>query len=558
MNRTIVYSGEIPRASDILQLQRWIMEAHGWLIAGVLGQNTVFTGLQCVPTNPASMSVIVNPGALFSLQEIDTSAYGSLPANTNPLMKSGINTTPTTFTLTAPSTSGYSVNYLIQVQFQEADGNPTVLPYYNSANPSQPFSGPGNNGQAQNTARLDIAALQLVTGVAAPTGTQVTPAVESGWYGLWVITVNNAQTTITAADISPYSGAPASGAPFASLAGNPNQQFAASQTIVGTNVPPLSQIQAQFAPINGSSANSFAVAPASSSAPQNAPQYGQMFQLLGPSASGNITLTALRTIILPGTTSAFTLTIQPGTIIGQECLIIGGSGGTTVQSNVSSGAPAFDFPDSSVGYSFTLSDFGDSMTLVWDGANWHVRTFGQMVVGTPEAQNQAAPLSYLQANFAAINNVVNSFNGRQGTVSLTSGDVTGALGYAPANLAGSAGQQFNVANASASSEAVALGQFLSSRNAGGPVIIQRPDGLIYQFGTGTVTASGTGNFSSTINLPEAFPNAGLFAIGNWGGTNPPGGGSAFPFTTPSTTQVTLGIYAPGSGTFTIAYLAVGY
>ena len=216
-----------------------------------------------------------------------------------------------------------------------------------------------------------------------------------------------------------------------------------------------------------------------------------MFQLLAPSASGNITLAALRTIILPGTTSAFTLTIQPGTIIGQECLIIGGSGGTTVQSNVSSGAPAFDFPDSSVGYSFTLSDFGDSMTLVWDGANWHVRTFGQTVVGNPAAQNQAAPLSYLQANFAAINNVVNSFNGRQGTVSLTSGDVTGALGYAPANLAGSAGQQFNVANASASSEAVALGQFLSSRNAGGPVIIQRPDGLIYQFGTGTVTASGT-------------------------------------------------------------------
>ena len=330
-------------------------------------------------------------------------------------------------------------------------------------------------------------------------------------------------------------------------------------------------ILSSFAPVEGSANNPFAVAPASSSAPQNAPQYGQMFQLLGPSASGNITLTALRTIILPGTTSAFTLTIQPGTIAGQECLIIGGSGGTTVQSNVSSGAPAFDFPDSSVGYSFTLSDFGDSMTLVWDGANWHVRTFGQMVVGTPEAQNQAAPLSYLQANFAAIGgssgqnfaaNILSAATGNfSGNVQI--GGVLNAENGAnfPVGLSASTGNfsgNVTSANAVSSSDAVVLGQFTSSRNGGGPVIMERPDGLIFQFGTGTVTASGTGNFSSTINLPEAFPNAGLFAIGNWGGTNPPGGGSAFPFTTPSTTQVTLGIYAPGSGTFTIAYLAVGY
>ena len=115
------------------------------------------------------------------------------------------------------------------------------------------------------------------------------------------------------------------------------------------------------------------------------------------------------------------------------------------------------------------------------------------------------------------------------------------------------------APATNTSEAVTLGQFTSSRYSGGPVIIERPDGLIFQFGTGTVTASGTGNYANTINLPEAFPNAGLFAIGNWGGSTPPGSGSAFPFTTPlNTSQVILGIYAPGAGTFMVAYLAVGY
>ena len=569
MNRTIVYSGEIPRASDILQLQRWIMEAHGWLIAGVLGQNTVFTGLQCVPTNPASMSVIVNPGALFSLQEIDTSAYGSLPANTNPLMKSGINTTPTTFTLTAPSTSGYSVNYLIQVQFQEADGNPTVLPYYNSANPSQPFSGPGNNGQAQNTARLDIAALQLVTGVAAPTGTQVTPAVESGWYGLWVITVNNAQTTITAADISPYSGAPASGAPFASLAGNPNQQFAASQTIVGTNVPPLSQIQAQFAPINGSSANSFAVAPASSSAPQNAPQYGQIFQLLGPSASGNITLTALRTIVVPTATSAITLTMQPGTIVGQECQIEGTSYGVTVQSNVSSGSPYFIFPDNTDGYSFTLSGYGTSQTLIWDGTNWRVRTFGQMVVGTPAAQNQAAPLSYLEANFAATSgSSTKNFNadilyateavlggifneGNNSAIILGVG-YTGSVNYA--NNANVPHQCAPAANAE---EAVTLGQFTNSFNGSAATfIIQRPDGVIEQWFQASVTTGGSGTYSFTLNFPEAFPNVSTGAVVGFQDTVPNPGSCGWSVV--SSDQITVLVDTDAAQTIRISIVVTGY
>ncbi len=597
MDRVFVYPGEIPRSSDILQLQRWIMEAHGWLIAGAIGQNTVFTGLQCVPTNPASMSVVVNPGAIFSLEEIDTTAFGSLPANTNPLMKSGLSTSPTTFTLTAPSTSGYSVNYLIQVQFQESDGNPTVLPYYNAANPAQPFSGPGNNGQAQNTARLEIAALQLVIGVAAPTGSQVTPAVESGWYGLWVITVNNGQTSITAADISLYPGAPMSGAPFASLAGNPNQQFATSPTTSGSNAPPLSQIQAQFAAINGSGANPFAVAPASASAPQNAPQFGQMFNLKTPSASGSITLSALRTIVIPTATAAITLTMEPGTTVGQWCEIVGTSYGVTVQSNVSSGIPLFTLPDGTNVYSFPLSSYGASLILIWDGLNWRVQTVGQTVVGTAQAGNQAVPLAQVQADFAALNGNANevfavantnasnqapplsqiqayfaALNGNANENFSANSFYSYGLFYEPnnsgivcnsgatgsVNYANNAYVPHECAPASNTSEAVTLGQFTSSRYSGGPVIIERPDGLIFQFGTGTVTASGTGNFSNTINLPEAFPNAGLFAIGNWGGTAPPGGGSAFPFTTPTTTQVTLGIYAPGSGTFTIAYLAVGY
>ena len=327
---------------------------------------------------------------------------------------------------------------------------------------------------------------------------------------------------------------------------------------------------AQFAFVSGSETQPFAVAPASASAPQNAPQYGQMFDLQALSASGNITLAALRTIVIPTATAAITLTMQPGTLAGQSCEIVGTSYGVTVQSNVSSGNPVFTLPDGSNVYSFALSTYGASLILIWDGQNWRAQTVGQTVVAATTGSNQAPPLSQIQAQFAALNGNANEnfyalklyssylegygiFNSSDNSALVCNSGATGSVNYA-----NNAYVPHECAPASNTSEAVTLGQFTSSRNTGGPVIIERPDGMIFQFGTGTVTASGTGNFSNTINLPEAFPNAGLFAIGNWGGTNPPGGGSAFPFTTPTTTQVTLGIYAPGAGTFTIAYLAVGY
>jgi hypothetical protein len=123
-------------------------------------------------------------------------------------MKMGINTSGTNFTLTAPGVSGESINYLIEATFQEGDGTPVVLPYYNATNPTMPYSGPANSGVPQNTVRNQIVELQLKAGAPAAAGTQVTPAVDSGWVGLYVITVNYGQTTVTSSSISVYPGAP--------------------------------------------------------------------------------------------------------------------------------------------------------------------------------------------------------------------------------------------------------------------------------------------------------------------------------------------------------------
>jgi hypothetical protein len=120
----------------------------------------------------------------------------------------GINTTPTSFNVAAPASSGQSVNYLIEAAFQETDTNPVVLPYYNAANPAQSFSGPANTNTAQNTKRVQLVQLQLKIGIPANTGSQLTPAPDNGWVGLYQIVVGFGQTTVAASAISALPTAP--------------------------------------------------------------------------------------------------------------------------------------------------------------------------------------------------------------------------------------------------------------------------------------------------------------------------------------------------------------
>ena len=209
MDRQIVFPGSIPLDTDLLSIQRNAMVAIGYLAQATLGGGTLVDGLACSPTAPASLAVSVGPGCITSLGVLDASPFGSLPADTtDPLVKMGINSGPTTFTLTAPTTSGQSINYLLQASIAETDTNPVVLPYYNAANPAQPFSGPQNNGAAQNTQRSQRVQLQLKPSAPANAGSQITPVIDSGWIGLYVITVNYGQTQIIAADIAVYPGAP--------------------------------------------------------------------------------------------------------------------------------------------------------------------------------------------------------------------------------------------------------------------------------------------------------------------------------------------------------------
>jgi hypothetical protein len=209
MDRNIIYPGSIPLDTDLLSINRNTMIGLGFLAQAILGTNTVADGLACQPTSPASMNVVIGPGSITQLCPVDTLAYGSIPADlTDLIMKTGINSGSATFSLTAPPSVGQSINYVVEASFQEADGNPVVLPYYNAGNPAQSFSGPVNSGTAQNTVRTQQVQLQLKQGLAGNTGGQITPTADSGWIGLYQITVSYAQTQVTTANIAVIPTAP--------------------------------------------------------------------------------------------------------------------------------------------------------------------------------------------------------------------------------------------------------------------------------------------------------------------------------------------------------------
>jgi hypothetical protein len=202
MDRNIVYPGSIPLDTDLLATNRHVMVALGALLQAVLGDSTTVDGLHVVPTVPASLAVEVSPGSLSELVPLEASAYGSLPADGTELVKMATNLAPVALTLTAPTTPGQSVAWLIQAAFQESDTDAVVLPYYNAANPAEPYLGPGNAGTAQATRRVQRVQLQAKPGVPAATGSQAAPAVDAGWLGLAVVTVAHGQASVDAGHIA--------------------------------------------------------------------------------------------------------------------------------------------------------------------------------------------------------------------------------------------------------------------------------------------------------------------------------------------------------------------
>src|SRR6185312_3562350 len=202
-DRVEVYTNQVPYEVDVLKGQKNMYIGIAKVAGAILGTNTLLNGLACIPTSPPSLNVIVNPGEIYSLQVIDLTPYGVLPADTaHSIVKTGTILDQTTLPTPAPVTVGYSINYLIQIAFNEADINPVARPYFNSADPTNPIF------LTQTDTRQDQCVIRIKAGIPAPTGTQVTPTPDANFTGAWVVTVANGQTTVGSGDISLYPNAP--------------------------------------------------------------------------------------------------------------------------------------------------------------------------------------------------------------------------------------------------------------------------------------------------------------------------------------------------------------
>jgi hypothetical protein len=203
----IVWPSAVPLETDLLYTNRFAMVGLAMLAQDLLGSNTLVAGFPCSPGT--GLAVSVGAGRIYSLQNLENTAYSSLPADTaHQVLKQGINLDPTVLSCPAPATSGQSINYLVEVAYADSDTNTQIVQYYDAANPTQPYTGPNNTGAAQPSFRQGVAALQIKAGVAATTGTQTTPSVDTGYTGLWVVTVANGASSIVTGNIAAYGGAP--------------------------------------------------------------------------------------------------------------------------------------------------------------------------------------------------------------------------------------------------------------------------------------------------------------------------------------------------------------
>lgn len=236
MDRKIVWPGQVPLETDLLGTNRNVMIALGRLAQDILGSSTLVSGLACTPTTPASMSLNIGAGAIYSLQPVDSTAYSSLAANTTDyVLKQGIVTTSDAaqLTFTAPTTSGYSVIYLIQAAYSEVDTDNIVLSFYNASNPAVPYSGPSNTGASSSTTRAGNINLGVKAGVAAASPTA--PAADTGFVPLYYVTVAYGQTSITSANVAVATGAPFIGATLTQIAASAISLATLAEAIAGTS-----------------------------------------------------------------------------------------------------------------------------------------------------------------------------------------------------------------------------------------------------------------------------------------------------------------------------------
>ena len=188
-----------------------------------------------------------------------------------------------------------------------------------------------------------------------------------------------------------------------------------------------------------------------------------------------------------------------------KLIVVGGSGGTFTLPTSASFAAGGAITFASQGAAFTLTRVGSDVLSIGSGTG--VTSYTVTGTGYITLVSNGAGIWYASCTS---NLVVQTFNGRTGTVTLSSSDVTGALGYTPSNIiytgSYSGSNQYNVnttltvANVGQLTVAGSSGQTFTLPNAstvpvGGKITIQ-PEGGAYT----VVPPSGNTLFLNSSNV----------------------------------------------------------
>lgn len=207
MNRRYVYPGEIPRDLDFLVAQTETMRLVGNLLTDLLDSeidatsDTYVTRLAgFIPSYLGTMNMTLGAGRVYEYGTLDATAFGTLTSDSRLVFRVGQTDSQTLAFAAAPGVGGQSRIDLVQVKLDVTDGNNTVLAYYNSADPSEPFSGPNNDGTSQPLDRLVKATVSIKAGTAS--ATPVAPTADAGYTPLYYMTIANGQTAVASGNIS--------------------------------------------------------------------------------------------------------------------------------------------------------------------------------------------------------------------------------------------------------------------------------------------------------------------------------------------------------------------
>lgn len=207
-SRPIIYTLEQIRSFDALSGYVDALIGDANCLQTVLGATgTVTSNLVITPTDPASLTLNISNGFIAQFVAVDQSAYGSLPATTQPVLQLGANVVTTLAVSNSGLSAGQAQYVMVEAGFQQQDAiaandpNGGILPYVNISNPANPFYGPGNSGVAQNTVRNAVCDVKLIYGTPATAGSEVPPTPDAGYVPVALVDLAHGQTSITGGEI---------------------------------------------------------------------------------------------------------------------------------------------------------------------------------------------------------------------------------------------------------------------------------------------------------------------------------------------------------------------